>query len=153
MCGNIPSRASDGGLIAVIHPLKESASSLSSSEENMNEFKILFNNRDNPHRTNAIFLVSDKSTRRALQINPFFNLRIEKSGDLSAATEASSAEPLYSFKLNATQIDNQEFELPLKLDLGISATGIVGRLVRVVTSGKKQEREDHVLGMGVIGWN
>ncbi|KAK9233811.1 hypothetical protein V1525DRAFT_422819 [Lipomyces kononenkoae] len=154
MCGNIPSRASEGGLIAVMHPLKETSSSSSSSVQDMNDFKILFNNRDNPHRTYAMFLVSDKSTRRALQIHPFFNLRIGKSGDLLAATDAaSSSEPLYSFQLSATQMDNLEFELPLKLHLGVSTTGIVGRVVTVFTTGKKKEREEHVLGMGIIGWN
>ncbi|KAH8698939.1 hypothetical protein BGW36DRAFT_426621 [Talaromyces proteolyticus] len=145
MCGDIPSRASKGGLIAVIRPYEEL-----SRNNNMGEFRILFNNNsDGSNHTQATFDASDEATLKTLQNHPFLSLQIEKSGDLSTPLPS---EPLHSFKLNAAQQTSMEFELPSKLDLGVSNLGIVGRLVTVLSAGSSNGM-GHVLGRGVVGWN
>jgi hypothetical protein len=76
-----------------------------------------------------------------------------KSGDLSTSSELST--PLYQFSLNLKQHKNSklahptemEFELPERLDLGVSEKGVIGRQVTV------KEQGGSILGVGVVGYN
>jgi hypothetical protein len=65
---------------------------------------------------------------------------------------STHSEPLHSFTLNAAEKENLAFELPSKLDLGVSNIGVVGRLITVVSGGDRNQC-GHVIGMGILGWN
>jgi hypothetical protein len=62
------------------------------------------------------------------------------------------SDPLHSFTLSAAERENLEFELPSKLDLGVSNIGVVGRLITVVSGGDRNQ-SGHVIGRGILGWN
>lgn len=70
-----------------------------------------------------------------------------KYGDLTSSPTLKSS-PLHAFRLRpqpgASKME-MECELPERLDLGISDTGIVGRQVTVVADGR--------MGMGVVGYD
>jgi hypothetical protein len=68
-----------------------------------------------------------------------------KYGDLSSLT--TRPQPLHSFSLT-TENTKTEFDLPEKLDLGVSRTGVVGRQITIRPTGS-----DVVLGTGIVGWN
>jgi hypothetical protein len=81
-------------------------------------------------------------------------IHVRKYGDLS--TETPTTTPLYSFRLDLTRNPpkkpghyqtEMEFELPERLDLGISAKGVVGRQVTV------SDADGGVLGVGIVGYN
>lgn len=77
-----------------------------------------------------------------------------KYGDLSTATPHT--DPLHSFRLDLAQSPTKkpghpqgemEFELSERLDLDVSAKGVVGRQVTVTDTGGV------VLGVGIVGYN
>jgi len=77
-----------------------------------------------------------------------------KYGDLSTST--ANIPPLYQFKLDLSQNHSlkpghrqteMEFELPERLDLGVSEKGVVGRQVTMKDTGGA------VLGVGIVGYN
>jgi hypothetical protein len=78
---------------------------------------------------------------------------VRKFGDLSST--APSTTPLHQFRLNMGQDKNHstvnptefEFELPERLDLGVSEKGVIGRQVTV------REQGGSILGMGIVGYN
>ena len=136
MCG--PPRPSSGGRIAVLFPASSSSSS---------SYSVLFHNsREN---TQATFRAdnNDIESLAALRGCSAIDLRIEKYGDLTSSPTLTSA-PLHVFRLRpqpGTSKMEMECELPERLDLGISETGIVGRQVTVVADGR--------MGMGVVGYD
>lgn len=67
-----------------------------------------------------------------------------RHGDLTS-TDSALHQPLHSFSLD-TRGQTMEFELPERLDLGISETGIVGRQVTLLS-------RNVLLGTGIVGWN
>lgn len=80
-------------------------------------------------------------------------LHIRKYGDLSITSQSIS--PLHQFRLNMEQENSPqtanpmeiEFELPERLDLGVSEKGVIGRQVTV------REQGGEILGIGVVGYN
>lgn len=60
-------------------------------------------------------------------------------------------EPLHQFRLQpgGKGNDEMEFELPERLDLGVSETGIVGRQVTVLVEGQSSVG----VGMGIVGYD
>lgn len=80
-------------------------------------------------------------------------LHTRKYGDLSTTSQSTS--PLHQFRLNMSQDENYktanpmeiEFELPERLDLGVSEKGVIGRQVTV------REQGGEILGIGVVGYN
>lgn len=77
-----------------------------------------------------------------------------KYGDLS--TKTPDTPPLHQFKLDLCQNQTikpghrqteMEFELPERLDLGVSEKGVVGRQVTMKEAGGA------ILGVGIVGYN
>jgi hypothetical protein len=73
-----------------------------------------------------------------------------KYGDIS---NSSQYPPLHEFILNMKEKGSvedataMEFELPEKLDLGVSDKGVIGRQVTV------REEGGSILGIGIVGYN
>ncbi|KAJ5131241.1 uncharacterized protein N7515_007280 [Penicillium bovifimosum] len=164
MCGET-NRPAFGGTIAVLFPQEsrpsprsaeaslssspESISSLSSSS--MSSYSLFFRETDaTNHKTRAIFRTEDVETYNALRSHGNVDMRIERSGDLSTTSQSSS--PLYQFSLDmkkhkdlkSAHPTEMEFELPERLDLGVSEKGVIGRQVTV--------REKGVQSWGLESW-
>ncbi|KAF9884705.1 hypothetical protein FE257_001334 [Aspergillus nanangensis] len=139
MCG--PSRPSSGNRIAIMfHP---SAAPITSS------YSLSFRETDSS-QTKAVFRIDDSLILDHFQTCTGIDLRIERHGDLTSKT---SHPPLHRFKLRRspemTDCDSaMEFDLPERLDLGISDTGIVGRQVTVTMEGSSL-----VMGRGIVGFD
>ncbi|KAJ5162620.1 uncharacterized protein N7500_004450 [Penicillium coprophilum] len=173
MCGET-NRPTFGGTIAVIFPrdtrprssLSEAslssspesvssfASSSSSSTGSLSSYSLFFRETDALDRkTKAIFRTEDGETYTALRRCRNVDIRIEKYGDLSATSHPNS--PLHQFCLNMENDKNTnttnprefEFELPERLDLGVSEKGVIGRQVTV------REQGGPIIGTGVVGYN
>ncbi|KAF3021221.1 hypothetical protein E8E15_004668 [Penicillium rubens] len=75
--------------------------------------------------------------------------------EMSICALTPSTTPLHQFRLNMGQDKNHstvnptefEFELPERLDLGVSEKGVIGRQVTV------REQGGSILGMGIVGYN
>ncbi|CAI7608098.1 unnamed protein product [Penicillium glandicola] len=159
MCGET-NRPTFGGTIAVIFPREnrwssnDSNASLSSSPESvssfasssstasMSSYSLFFRETDaTTRKTRAIFRTEDTETYRALRECRNVDMRIDA--------------PLYQFSLNMEQDKSFttansmdiEFELPERLDLGVSEKGVIGRQVTV------REEGGSILGVGVVGYN
>lgn len=77
-----------------------------------------------------------------------------KHGDLSTTT--ADAPPLHQFRLDLTQNQSlkaghrqseMEFELPERLELGVSEKGVMGRQVTM------REAGGAIIGTGIVGYN
>ncbi|CAG8221916.1 unnamed protein product [Penicillium salamii] len=163
MCGDT-NRPSLGGTIAVLFPQNQNTSaeaSLSSSPESvssftssssiasMSSYNLFFRDAQKANRTKVVLQTNDTETYHALRDYGHLNIRIEKYGDISNTSQSLS--PLHQFKLSMDQDTcssrtEMEFELPEKLDLGVSETGVIGRQVTVREGGL-------ILGIGVVGYN
>jgi hypothetical protein len=76
-----------------------------------------------------------------------------KYGDLMTPTDLEKSKPLYSFDLSPQHRTGRiEFDIPYKLDFGVSESGIVGRQATLLSS-SQDVRKMNILGKGVIGWN
>ncbi|KAJ5407216.1 hypothetical protein N7465_008500 [Penicillium sp. CMV-2018d] len=171
MCGDT-NRPTFGGTIAVLFPrgthqssntsdasLSSSPASVSSfasssSTGSMSSYSLFFRDTDaTTPKTTAIFRTEDAETYHALRGCRNVDMRIEKYGDLSTTSQSTS--PLHHFRLNMAQDKNYktanpmeiEFELPERLDLGVSEKGVIGRQVTV------REQGGEILGIGVVGYN
>ncbi|KAJ5184458.1 hypothetical protein N7491_007677 [Penicillium cf. griseofulvum] len=176
MCGET-NRPTFGGTIAVLFPREtrrsssvsdaslssspesvssfassSSSSSSPSSTASMSSYSLFFREKGATHNTTAIFRTEDAETYYALRGCRNVNMRIEKYGDLSTTSQPS---PLHQFNLNMEQgkssktanMTEIEFELPERLDLGVSEKGVIGRQVTV------REQGGSILGIGVVGYN
>ncbi|KAJ6191184.1 hypothetical protein N7519_001205 [Penicillium mononematosum] len=169
MCGDT-NRPTFGGTIAVLFPRgthqssNTSDASLSSSPESVSSFtsssstasissySLFFRDTD-ASKTRAIFRTEDAETYHALRGCGNVDMRIEKFGDLSSTSQSTT--PLHQFRLNMKQDKNHstansteiEFELPERLDLGVSEKGVIGRQVTV------REQGGSILGIGIVGYN
>ncbi|KAB8079526.1 hypothetical protein BDV29DRAFT_164579, partial [Aspergillus leporis] len=134
MCGI--SRPSTGNRIAVMFP--------SASTKSMRPYSLFF--REIDAQTKAVFRIEDARTLDVFRECSGIDLRIERHGDL---TSALMNDPLYRFRLRpcAKNHHEMEFELPERLDLGVSDKGIVGRQVTVMVEG-----ESVGVGMGIVGY-
>ncbi|GFF23443.1 probable mannosyl-oligosaccharide alpha-1,2-mannosidase 1B [Aspergillus udagawae] len=144
MCGTTY-RPTSNGRIAVMFP--------SPSTKSMNTYSLFFHEGHGQARshTRAIFRLEDPSTRDAFGKCESIDLRIERYGDL---TSALTAPPLHRFRLRPKSVQKgteMEFELPERLDLGVSERGIVGRQVTVVAEGGSSEVLG--MGMGIVGYD
>ncbi|EAW07380.1 uncharacterized protein ACLA_020880 [Aspergillus clavatus NRRL 1] len=154
MCGN-SSRPSSGGRIAVMFPSASTTNHMNLNM-NINPYTLFFYEGD---RTTAIFRIEDPLTRAAFHDCESIDLRIERHGDLTSALTAPPLHqfrlrPSYSRKQGMTAIESEmAFELPEKLDLGVSEKGIVGRTVTVVAEGRMMLRMGMGMGMGVVGYD
>ncbi|CAI7632892.1 unnamed protein product [Penicillium viridicatum] len=171
MCGDT-NRPTFGGTIAVLFPrgthqssntsdasLSSSPGSVSSfasssSTGSMSSYSLFFRDTDaTTPKTKAIFRTEDAETYHLLRGYRNVDMRIEKYGDLSTTSQSTS--PLHQFRLNMAQDENYktanpmeiEFELPERLDLGVSEKGVIGRQVTV------REQGGEILGIGVVGYN
>ncbi|KAJ5458401.1 hypothetical protein N7475_009789 [Penicillium sp. IBT 31633x] len=169
MCGG-SNRPTFGGTIAVLFPQenrpssKASEASLSSSPESVSSFSssstsstgsissysLFFRDADaTNNKTRAILRTEDAETYNALRGYGNVDMRIEKYGDLCTSQLSS---PLYQFNLNmkqdkksrSTHPTEMEFELPERLDLGVSEKGVIGRQVTV--------REQGDQSLGLVSW-
>ncbi|KAJ5091380.1 hypothetical protein NUU61_006250 [Penicillium alfredii] len=169
MCNGESSRPSFGGTIAVLFPREtpnfnaspqqslssspSSVASYASSSLSMSSYSLFFRDTDTDRKTKAVFRMDDTDTYQTLRGCRQVDMRIEKYGDLT--TSAPATPPLHQFQLDMSQDQSQsrgsqtemEFELPERLDLGVSEKGIVGRQVTV------REAGGAVLGVGVVGYN
>ncbi|KAJ1717382.1 hypothetical protein COH20_000072 [Aspergillus flavus] len=137
MCGI--ARPSTGHRIAVMFP--------SANTKSMTPYSLFF--REMPDAgTKAVFRIEDASTFDVFRGCRGIDLRIERYGDL---TSARMSEPLHQFRLQpgGKGNDEMEFELPERLDLGVSETGIVGRQVTVLVEGQSSVG----VGMGIVGYD
>ncbi|KAJ5904586.1 hypothetical protein N7504_006969 [Penicillium tannophilum] len=165
MCGN-SNRPTFGGTIAVLFPRENkfssnnSETSLSSSPDSvtssastssMSSYSLFFRDPEvESRKTKAIFQIDDAQTYHALRECRQVNMRIEKYGDLSS--NGASSAPLHQFQLDFTKNArnfqrNVEFELPERLDLGVSEKGVVGRQLTM------SETDGTILGIGIVGYN
>ncbi|KAF7585272.1 hypothetical protein BBP40_011492 [Aspergillus hancockii] len=135
MCGI--ARPSTGNRIAVMFP--------SASTKSMSPYSLFFQEAD--ESTKAVFRIEDARTCDVFRGCSGIDLRIERHGDL---TSTLIDDPLYRFRLRpcAKGQAEMEFELPERLDLGVSETGIVGRQVTVLVEGMEAG-----IGMGIVGYN
>ncbi|CAI7641391.1 unnamed protein product [Penicillium bialowiezense] len=163
MCGDT-NRQSSGGTIAVVFPqnqtpsaetsLSSSPASISSfasssSTASMSSYSLFFRDAERANRTKVVLQTNDTETYNALRDYGQVDVRIEKYGDISNTSQALA--PLHEFRLNmnhdtGSTHSQMEFELPEKLDLGVSETGVIGRQVTVREGGS-------ILGIGVVGYN
>ncbi|KAB8240938.1 hypothetical protein BDV35DRAFT_398160 [Aspergillus flavus] len=137
MCGI--ARPSTGHRIAVMFP--------SANTKSMTPYSLFF--REMPDAgTKAVFRIEDASTFDVFRGCRGIDLRIERYGDL---TSARMSEPLHQFRLQpgGKGNDEMEFELPERLDLGVSETGIVGRQVTVLVEGQSSVG----VGVGIVGYD
>ncbi|PLB38577.1 uncharacterized protein BDW47DRAFT_125408 [Aspergillus candidus] len=133
MCG--PPRPSSGNRIAIMH---------STNNKKTSQYAICFHDRTAADAgTRAFVRFSDAGQCQRLR-GRGVNLRIEKHGDLTASAQHH---PLHAFQLPHGW-DEREFELPERLDLGVSERGIVGRRVTVTVDGV-----DGWMDMGVVGYD
>ncbi|KAJ5465896.1 hypothetical protein N7530_009683 [Penicillium desertorum] len=139
-----------------------SFASSSSSTASISSYSLFFRDTD-ASKTRAIFRTEDAVTYHALRgcgnvdmridTDQRLTVRIRKFGDLS--TTSQSTAPLHQFRLNMEQDKNPrtvnpteiEFELPERLDLGVSEKGVIGRQVTV------REEGGSILGIGIVGYN
>ncbi|KAJ5682675.1 hypothetical protein N7462_005840 [Penicillium macrosclerotiorum] len=171
MCGE-SNRPTFGGTIAVLFPRESGisssasersrpsspdsiASSTTSSTSTLSSYSLFFRDAETADRkTKAIFRFDDAETYAALQECRHVNMRIEKYGDLSTAATTTTS-PLHHFHLDLAQSPNlkptqrtdMEFDLPERLDLGVSEKGVVGRQVTLSDAGGA------ILGVGIVGYN
>ncbi|KKK18023.1 hypothetical protein ARAM_000739 [Aspergillus rambellii] len=137
MCG-IP-RPSTGHRIAIISP-----SEPSQCQSQPYYYTLLFRDSHTTTATTAIFRLQDPTgTWEILRASSSrIDLRIEY--------------PLYRFRLRPGVLSasagspEMEFDLPERLDLGVSERGIVGRQVTVVVEGEDCVRW---IGRGIVGFD
>ncbi|KAK9851948.1 hypothetical protein MYU51_008849 [Penicillium brevicompactum] len=115
----------------------------------MSSYSLFFRDAERANRTKVVLQTSDTDTYHALRDFGQVDVRIEKYGDISNTSQSLS--PLYEFKLHmerdmGSTRSQMEFEIPEKLDLGVSETGVIGRQVTVREGGS-------ILGIGVVGYN
>ncbi|OGM49988.1 hypothetical protein ABOM_001387 [Aspergillus bombycis] len=136
MCGI--ARPSTGHRIAVMFP--------SASSKSMSPYSLFFREMD--AGTKAVFRIEDAGTFDVFRGCRGIDLRIERYGDL---TSARMSPPLHQFRLQPCGKDRaeMEFELPERLDLGVSETGIVGRQVTVMVEGQSSVG----VGTGIVGYD
>ncbi|QMW27916.1 hypothetical protein G4B84_003205 [Aspergillus flavus NRRL3357] len=147
MCGI--ARPSTGHRIAVMFP--------SANTKSMTPYSLFF--REMPDAgTKAVFRIEDASTFDVfrgcrgidlrIEYNTYTDIDCRRYGDL---TSARMIEPLHQFRLQpgGKGNDEMEFELPERLDLGVSETGIVGRQVTVLVEGQSSVG----VGMGIVGYD
>lgn len=68
-------------------------------------------------------------------------------------TDLENSQPLYSFKISPQySTERIEFDLPYRLDFGVSESGIVGRQATLISSSRDVSKTS-ILGKGIIGWN
>ncbi|KAJ5167218.1 uncharacterized protein N7482_005999 [Penicillium canariense] len=172
MCGD-SIRPTFGGTIAVLFPSENRSSSSSShtseqsrssspdsvasstsSVSSLSSYSLFFRDNEKDSKTKAIFQIDDAETYEMLRECRQVDMRIEQYGDLSTPT--NSTPPLHKFRLDLASSPNlkpgqrqteMEFELPERLDLGVSTKGVVGRQVTVSDAGGA------VLGVGIVGYN
>ncbi|KAJ5753229.1 hypothetical protein N7520_010146 [Penicillium odoratum] len=159
MCGD-SNRPTIGGTIAVLFPRENSSNSLEASlstspdsiasTSSMSSYSLFFQDEAHSRKTKAIFQIDDAQTYHTLRGCRQVNMRIEKYGDLSA--NKPSTAPLHQFQLDFTRDapmsqSNVEFELPERLDLGVSEKGVVGRQLTM------SETDGTILGIGIVGYN
>ncbi|KAJ5391460.1 hypothetical protein N7509_006950 [Penicillium cosmopolitanum] len=167
MCGET-NRPTFGGTIAVLFPRDNNLSSerslssspdsitsqsTSTSTSSLSSYSLFFRDT-NDQRTKAVFQIDDPETYQTLKGLGNVDMRIEKYGDLSTSFPPTA--PLHQFRLDLSQNKclkpgfhqtEMEFELPERLDLGVSEKGVVGRQVTL------REAEGAVLGVGIVGFN
>ncbi|KAE8379940.1 hypothetical protein BDV26DRAFT_290807 [Aspergillus bertholletiae] len=136
MCGI--ARPSTGHRIAVMFP--------SASTPSMSPYALFFREMD--AGTKAVFRIEDADTFDVFKACRGIDLRIERYGDL---TSARTSPPLYQFRLQPSGKDRaeMEFELPERLDLGVSEKGIVGRQITVLVEGPSSVG----VGTGIVGYD
>ncbi|KAE8353762.1 hypothetical protein BDV28DRAFT_100824 [Aspergillus coremiiformis] len=136
MCGI--SRPSTGNRIAVMFP--------TASTKTMSPYSLFF--REIDAGTRAVFRVEDVGTLDVFRACTGIDLRIERYGDLTSALRSP---PLHQFRLrpSAKSHTEMEFELPERLDLGVSEKGIVGRQVTVLVEGASSVG----IGTGIVGYD
>ncbi|KAJ5767332.1 uncharacterized protein N7511_004948 [Penicillium nucicola] len=169
MCGE-STRPTMGGTIAVLFPENrtspspsegsrpsspESISSFTStsSTSSISSYSLFFRDTDPSQKTKAIFRMDDTETYHALRECGRVDVRIEKYGDISNTSLENT--PLHQFRLEMTKDRNSRsashtemvFDLPQRLDLGVSEKGIIGRQVTV------REEGGSILGIGIVGYN
>ncbi|PYH83683.1 hypothetical protein BO82DRAFT_400436 [Aspergillus uvarum CBS 121591] len=158
MCG--PTRPSTGNLIAIIFPSLSGTSSSSSSSSSSYSLTFSHDPRTPDGPTRAIFRFPDSKLWDIFSAARGVDLRIEKSGDLTASAGGSWEPPLHWFRVGLEGVSSlslreqarQQIEvvLPERLELGVSGTGIVGREVRVAVDGVDALVE---MGRGVVGFD
>ncbi|KAJ5292030.1 hypothetical protein N7478_001281 [Penicillium angulare] len=164
MCGDTH-RPACGGTIAMVSPIENKISSntsessfssspdsVTSSASTMSSYSLFFRDAEtDSHKTKAIFRIDDAETYNTLRACHQVNMRIEQYGDLS--TTKPTTRPLHEFRLDLGKQAPREFqrdvelELPIRLDLGVSEKGVVGRQVTM------SEPDGTVLGVGIVGYN
>ncbi|KAF1938981.1 hypothetical protein EJ02DRAFT_457408 [Clathrospora elynae] len=137
MCNDHPTRASQGGSIAVLRPT--SHLTRTHSEE---EMLLLFTNQFARSGTSVEFQGLDEGFQQDRHW-----IVIHRDGDLSAS-QLLPANPLYSFLLESSPVTT--LQLPQKLHLGVGDAGIIGRRVSVMTGSIQGPL---TLAEGIIGWN
>ncbi|KAF5862279.1 hypothetical protein ETB97_011892 [Aspergillus alliaceus] len=138
MCGI--SRPSTGNRIAVMFP--------TASSKSLRPYSLLFREMD--AGTKAVFRIEDADTFDVFRGCRGIDLRIERHGDLTSALRSP---PLHQFRLRpcGKSRGEMEFELPERLDLGVSETGIVGRQVTVLVEGSSSVGNG--IGTGIVGYD
>ncbi|CEO59237.1 hypothetical protein PMG11_03919 [Penicillium brasilianum] len=171
MCGE-SNRPTFGGTIAVLFPpdnglgsiaseksLSSSPDSIvssASSTSSLSSYSLFFQDgeKDGSKNTKAVFQFSDAETYEALRECRQVDMRVEQYGDLSTSTPRAA--PLHSFRLDLAHSSTLkpghrqtelEIELSERLDLGVSAKGVVGRQITV------SDGCGVVLGVGIVGYN
>ncbi|KAF2132035.1 hypothetical protein P153DRAFT_183354 [Dothidotthia symphoricarpi CBS 119687] len=138
MCNGHSTRVSQGGSIAVLRPSPQT-NHLTSDDEML----LFFTNQFAYPGTSVEFQCSKESFEqdRCWVV-------IHRDGDLSASSQQTQSNPLYSFSLDSDF--DSSMQLPERLDLGVGDVGIIGRRVSVMASSTKGPL---TVAEGIIGWN
>ncbi|KAI9368103.1 hypothetical protein BJX61DRAFT_546861 [Aspergillus egyptiacus] len=164
MCG-IP-RPSTGHRIAIMFSSPDPAGTSSGSPTPLppvQSYTLFF--REANSQTKAVFRINDTRTINAFCTCRGIDLRIERHGDLTVSSSSSGLftsgkmqQPLYRFELlpplsssSGGSFGEMEFDLPERLDLGVSECGIVGRKVTVAAMGAAGEVIQ--MGNGIVGYD
>ncbi|USP82268.1 uncharacterized protein yc1106_09542 [Curvularia clavata] len=158
MCNGASTRTTQGGSIAVLHPIHPpqripssssiSSSSCSSSDDEdqqpqANEILVFFSNTLS--KTSGTNVEVHGLHEQLKQQDGY--IVIHRDGDLSSPTCTPASQDTTALCSFAIQRHARSWALERKLDLGVGDTGIIGRRVSVVTATRE------MLAQGIVGWN
>ncbi|KAF2501052.1 hypothetical protein BU16DRAFT_577317 [Lophium mytilinum] len=154
MCNGESSRASQGGLVAILHPLYDSNKTFHKAARSQT-WHLFFNDIQSGQTDSTMVQFSQDldlmTSSRASRVD------IHRDGDLSQSvspTASSPQTPLYSFPVRPEGLwkttGGAEMGISPRLPLEVGGDGIVGRRVSVVSETRAGET---CIAEGIIGWN
>ncbi|KAF2814672.1 uncharacterized protein BDZ99DRAFT_472070 [Mytilinidion resinicola] len=154
MCNGESSRTSQGGLVAILHPLYDSPKTSHKAIPSQ-KWHLFFNDIQSGQTDSTMVQFSQgldlMTASRASRVD------IHHDGDLSRSSSPTTSvaeTPLYSFSVRPEDLwkttGGAEMGISPRLPLEVGGDGIVGRRVAVVSETQSGETR---IAEGIIGWN